>query len=334
MATPHETLTIDGREVKISNPDKVYFPAIGQTKLDIARYFVAVAEGALRGCYNRPMVLKRWVDGIDGEPFYQKRAPQNRPAWLKTVMITFPSGRTAEEAVICHAADLVWMANLGCIDLNPWPVRSDDVDRPDELRVDLDPTPEADFAMVREVALAVREVLTENGLTGFPKTSGSRGIHINVRIERSWGFTDVRMAALALAREVERRWPRIATSKWWKEERHGVFIDYNQNARDRTVASAYSIRAMPDGRVSCPIMWEEVGEVNPADFTMLTVPSRFAERGDAAKGIDEAVGSLEGLLELSKRQASEGQEDAPYPPHFPKAEGEPRRVQPSRKKKS
>ncbi|MCE7871433.1 ATP-dependent DNA ligase [bacterium CPR1] len=320
------TLEAAGREVTVTNPDKVYFPKAGKTKLDLVRYFLRVGEGALRGVRNRPMVLKRFVDGAEGEPFYQKRAP-SRPDWIRTCTISFPSGRSADEVVLDEVAGLAWVANLGCLDLNPWPVRTDDVDRPDELRIDLDPTPGVDFAQVREVALVARGVLRDHGLEGFPKTSGSRGMHILVRIQPRWEFTQVRQSALALAREIERRVPALATSKWWKEERHGVFVDYNQNARDRTVASAYSVRPTPDARVSCPLRWEEVATVEPACFTMDTVPLRYAEMGDPHEAIDQVSGSLESLLELAR-----GQEDAPWPPHFRKQKAEPPRVQPSRRR--
>jgi DNA ligase D-like protein (predicted polymerase) len=323
-------LTAGGREVKVTNPEKIYFPEHGYTKLDIVRYFIEVGEAALRGVRRRPMVLKRYVNGIAAEPFFQKRAPSNMPDWMSTARITFPSGRFADLAVCDEIADLVWVANLGCVDLNPWPVRVDDVDRPDELRVDLDPTPEATFAHVREVALAVGEVLDDLGYRGYPKTSGSRGIHVNIRIEPRWEFGDVRRCALALAREVERRIPDLATTAWWKEERHGVFIDYNQNARDRTVASAYSIRPLPDARVSCPLEWSEVADVDPTAFNIETVPVRLRERGDPAATIDDVQHSLEPLLELVAKQERAGQGDAPWPPNYPKAPGEPPRVQPSR----
>ena len=323
-------LEVEGRDVSISNPEKVYFPERGYTKLDLINYYLAVAPGALRGVYRRPMVLKRFVNGADQEPFFQKRAPANLPDWMYTSLITFPSGRSADLVVVEDAAGLAWVVNTGCIDLNPWPVRVDDVDRPDELRIDLDPTPEAGWPMVREVALCVNEVLTDFGITGYPKTSGSRGIHVNIRIEPKWEFPDVRKSALAIAREVERRVPAIATSAWWKEERHGVFIDYNQNARDRTVASAYSVRPTPDARVSCPLEWSEVPTAEMEAFTIETVPRRFKEIGDPSEAIDEVQYSLGPLLELSEKQKREGQGEAPYPPHFPKAENEPMRVQPSR----
>ncbi|MFN0148208.1 MAG: DNA polymerase domain-containing protein [Dehalococcoidia bacterium] len=332
MAKDDVTLDVGGRPVVVTNPGKVYFPEAGYTKLDLVNYFLAVGEGALVGIRNRPCVLKRFVNGADKEPFFQKRAPEG-PEWVTTAHVSFPSGRSADLAVTNEVAGIAWMANLGCLDLNPWPVRADDVDHPDELRVDLDPTPEAGFAMVKEVALTVREVLEELGYRGFPKTSGSRGIHINVRIEPHWGFTEVRHCALALGREVERRVPALATTAWWKEERHGVFLDYNQNARDRTVASAYSVRPTPDARVSCPITWEELPAVELADFTMATVPRRYAELGDPGAAIDEVAYSLEPLVNLVAKQAAAGQGEAPLPPHYPKAEGEPRRVQPSKRKK-
>src|SRR5919109_1135491 len=326
-------LRVGGREVEITNPAKTFFPQTGDTKLDLARYYVAVAEGALRGIAGRPIVLKRYVDGAAGEPFFQKRAPEARPAWVETVELRFPSGRTAREVVVRDAAQLLWIVNLGCIDLNPHPVRADDLEHPDELRVAVDPGPGVGWDDVRRVALIVRGVLDEYGLRGWPKTSGSRGMHVNVRIERRWSFEQVRRAALALAREVERRVPAMATSKWWKEERHGVFIDYNQNAKDRTVASAWSVLPTPDARVSMPLDWEEVADCDPAMFTLVTAPKRFAARGDAAAGIDAADGSLDGLLELSATQEAAGQGDAPWPPHYAKQEGEPPRVMPSRRKK-
>jgi DNA ligase D-like protein (predicted polymerase) len=333
MATKKEVLEIAGREVSISNPDKVYFPKTGYTKMDLVSYYLAVADGALRGIRGRPMALKRFVDGAEGEAFFQKRAPENRPAWMRTAELTFPSGRTADEIVVDDAAGLAWVVNLGCIDMNPHPVRAEDLDHPDELRVDLDPVPGVPWSQIRDVALVAREALEAVGLVGWPKTSGSRGIHINVRIERRWTYPDVRRAAVALARDVERRAPSIATSKWWKEERHGVFLDYNQNAKDRTVASVYSVRPLPDARVSMPLRWEEVTDVAPEDFTLATVPKLYAERGDPGEGIDAAVGSLDALLELSKRDESQGLGDAPWPPNYAKQAGEPPRVQPSRKRR-
>ncbi len=321
-----------GREVVITNPDKVFFPKAGYTKLDLARYYLAVADGALRGIAGRPIVLKRYVNGADKEPFFQKRAPETHPDWIETVELKFPSGRTASEIVVRDAAQLLWIVNLGCIDLNPHPVRADDLDHPDELRVDLDPGPGVGWDDVRRVALVVRDVLEDHALRGWPKTSGSRGIHVNVRLKRKWTFDRVRRAALAVAREVERRAPKLATSKWWKEERHGVFIDYNQNAKDRTVASAWSVRPTPDARVSMPIEWDEVADCDPAEFTLATAPKRFAERGDASAGIDKAAGSLDKLLELSAAQEAAGLGDAPWPPHYKKQRGEPPRVAPSKRK--
>jgi len=296
------------------------------------RYFLAVAPGALAGIADRPIVLKRFVNGAHAEPFYQKRAPSDLPAYLRTATLSFPSGRTAEEVVVDNAAGLAWIVNLGCMELHPHPVRTGDLDHPDQLRVDLDPGPGVDFADVRRVAMVVRDVLEENGLTGWAKTSGSRGIHINVAINPQWTFTEVRRAALALARAVERKVPALATSKWWKEERHGVFLDYNQNAKDRTTASAYSVRPLPDARVSAPLNWAEVPEVDPADFTVLTMPERFAAIGDPHAAMASNAGGLEGLLELAARDEAEGLGDAPWPPHFAKAAGEAPRVAPSRAK--
>jgi DNA ligase D-like protein (predicted polymerase) len=334
MAAPREEIIeAAGRQVTITNPDKVFFPRTGHTKLDLVRYYMAVAEGAVRGVYGRPMALKRFVNGAEGEAFFQKRAPTSRPEWIETVELSFPSGRTAEEIVIRDAAQLAWIINLGCIDLNPHPVRAEDLDHPDELRIDLDPVPGISWGQIREVALVSREVLKDFGLVGWPKTSGSRGIHVYARIEPRWTFPEVRRAALALAREVERRAPEIATSRWWKEERHGVFLDYNQNAKDRTIASAYSIRPTADARVSAPLTWDEVPTSELEAFTIDTVPKRFTEIGDPSKGIDEAVGSLEALLELSAQHEAAGFGDAPWPPHFAKQEGEPARVQLSRRKR-
>jgi DNA ligase D-like protein (predicted polymerase) len=334
MATEREILTVGDREVSISNPGKVYFPETGHTKLDLVRYYLAVADGALRGAGGRPMALKRFVDGAAGQPFFQKRAPENTPEWIRTVTLTFPSGRTADEIVLDDAAGLAWVVNLGCIDLNPHPVRAEDLEHPDELRVDLDPVPGVPWDHIRQVALATREALEAVGLVGWPKTSGSRGIHINVRIEPRWTYPEVRRAALAIARDVERRVPDLATSKWWKEERHGVFLDYNQNAKDRTVASAYSIRPLPDARVSTPLSWDEVPTVEAEAFTIDTVPTRYAEIGDPGAGIHDAVGSLEALLELSRRHETEGLGDAPWPPNYAKQAGEPPRVQPSRQRRA
>jgi len=331
-ASQPAVLVAAGREVLITNPDKVYFPEAGYTKLDLARYYLAVAEGALRGIAGRPIVLKRYVNGVGAEPFFQKRAPSQRPDWIETVELRFPSGRAAEEVVVRDAAQLLWIVNLGCVDLNPHPVRADDLDHPDELRLDLDPGPGVGWDQVRQVALVVRDVLADHGLRGWPKTSGSRGMHVDVRIEPRWSFTQVRRAALAVAREVERRAPELATSKWWKEERHGVFLDYNQNAKDRTVASAWSVRPTPDARVSMPLDWDEVATCDPAVFTLATAPARFAARGDPAAGIDAAPGRLDALLALSAAQERDGLGDAPWPPHYRKQEGEPPRVAPSRRK--
>jgi bifunctional non-homologous end joining protein LigD len=323
-----------GREVTVSNPDKVFFPRTGYTKIDLVRYYLAVADGAVRGVARRPMALKRFVNGAEGEPFFQKRAPESRPDWIETVELRFPSGRTASEVVVSDAAQLAWVVNLGCIDLNPHPVRADDLDHPDELRVDLDPVPGVEWPQIMDVAMVAKSVLEDFGLTAWPKTSGSRGFHIYARIEPRWPFTDVRRAAVALAREVERRAPDIATSKWWKEERHGVFVDYNQNAKDRTIASAYSIRPLPDARVSTPLSWDEVAGCDPAAFTIGTVPARFAEVGDPWAGMDDAVGSLERLIELAGRDEAAGLPDAPWPPHFVRQSGEEPRVQPSKRRKT
>jgi DNA ligase D-like protein (predicted polymerase) len=333
MARAREAvLDVGGREVVITNPDKVFFPRAGHTKLDLATYYAAVAEGALRGIAGRPIVLKRYVDGAEGEPFFQKRAPERHPDWIETVELRFPSGRTAREIVVRDAAQLLWIVNLGCIDLNPHPVRADDLEHPDELRVDLDPGPGVSWEAVRRVTLLVRDVLDEHGLRGWPKTSGSRGMHVNVRIERRWSFDEVRRAALALAREVERRAPDEASSKWWKEERRGVFLDYNQNAKDRTVASAWSVRPTPDARVSMPLDWDEVAACDPTAFTLATAPARLAQRGDASAGIDQAAGSLDSLLALSASHEAAGLGDAPWPPHYRKQRDEPPRVAPSRQK--
>jgi bifunctional non-homologous end joining protein LigD len=325
-------ITVAGREIAISNPDKVLFPEAGHTKLDLARYYVAVADGALRGAGGRPNVLVRYPDGIGGEYFYQKRAPKSRPDWLDVVSLQFPSGRSAEEVVPRDAAGLLWMANLACLELHPHPVRADDLEHPDELRVDLDPVPGIEWPQIREVAAVVKATLEDVGLVGWPKTSGSRGMHVFVRIERRWTFTQVRRAALALARDVERRVPALATSKWWKEERHGVFLDYNQNAKDRTVASAYSVRPTPDARVSAPLAWDEIADCEPRDFTLASMPARVAAGGDRHADIDRHAGSLEALLELSARQERDGLGDAAWPPHYRKQPGEAPRVAPSRRR--
>jgi bifunctional non-homologous end joining protein LigD len=330
--SPSTVLAVDSREVTVTNPDKILFPEAGLTKLDLVHYYLEVAEGALRGAGGRPCVLVRYPHGIGGEFFFQKRAPDNRPDWVHATEVRFPSGRTACEVVPRHASDLAWMANLGCIELHPHPVRAGDLDHPDELRVDLDPVPGVEWPQIRQVAQVTREVLHEHGLVGWPKTSGSRGIHVLVRIEPRWTFDQVRRAALALAREVERRAPGLATSAWWKEQRQGVFVDYNQNAKDRTVASAWSVRPKPDARVSTPVTWDELPHCNPADFTLLTVPSRLKAVGDPHAGIDAQPGSLEQLLDLSAKQEREGQGDAPWPPHYRKQAGEPPRAPPSARK--
>ena len=329
-----ELLSINGHEVRVTHPAKLYFSKQTQlSKLDLVHYYLSIAPGALAGIRDRPIVLKRFVNGAEAEAFYQKRAPSDHPSWLRTVTLSFPSGRTAEELVVDDEAGLAWIVNLGCIELHPHPVRSADLDHPDELRVDLDPGPGINWPDVRLVALEVKSVLEEVGLRGWPKTSGSRGMHINVRIHPKWSFTEVRRAALALSRAVERRLPTLASSKWWKEERHGVFLDYNQNAKDRTTSSAYSVRPLPDARVSAPLHWHEVPGCNPADFNVLTMPQRFAEHGDPHADMDAAAGSLESLLELAARDEAEGLGDAPWPPHFRKAEGEGPRVRPSKAKK-
>jgi len=326
----HVLVEAGGREVRVSNPGKLFFPEAGLTKMDLVDYYLECQQAVVNGLRERPTVMKRWVDGVAGEPFFQKRVPDSAPEWLQTATVTFPSGRHARELVPNDAAHLVWGVNLGVIDWNPWPVRRGDLEHPDELRVDLDPGPGVPFAEVRHVALGVREVLEEHGLRGFPKTSGSRGVHVYVRLEPERDFQDVRRAALALAREVERRMPGRATSRWWKEERQGVFIDYNQNARDRTVASAYSVRAVPDARVSCPLEWAEVADVEPAELRLQTVPARLRERGDPSADIDRHPGRLDRLLELAARDERDGLGDAPWPPHFRKHQSEPPRVQPSR----
>ena len=328
-----EVLSIDGREVRITNPAKPYFSRdVKLTKLDVVKYYLSVAPGAVTGVRDRPNMLKRFVDGAEREPFYQKRAPDNRPEWLRTITLSFPSGRTAEEVVVDDAAGLAWIVNLGCIELHPHAVRTNDLDHPDELRVDLDPIPGVGWDALRQVAMETRNLLEEVGLRGWPKTSGSRGMHVNARIHQRWTFTEVRRAALALSREIERRAPKLATSKWWKEERHGVFLDYNQNAKDRTTCSAYSIRPLPDARVSAPLRWEEIPDCDPAEFTVLTMPARFKAMGDPNAAIDDAAGSLDQLLELADRDEAAGLGDAPWPPHFRKMEGEPARVAPSRAK--
>ena len=328
-----EVLKVDGREVQVTNPDKLYFSRdVKLTKLEVVQYYLSVADGAVRGARDRPNMLKRFVNGAEAPPFYQKRAPDNKPEWLRTVTLSFPSGRTADEVVVDDAAGLAWIVNLGCIELHPHPVRTNDLDHPDELRIDLDPIPGVKWDQVRTVALEAKKLMDEMGLRGFAKTSGSRGMHVNTRIQQRWTFTEVRRAALAFSREIERRLPKLATSKWWKEERHGVFLDYNQNAKDRTTCSAYSIRPLPDARVSTPLRWDEVPDCEPEDFTVLTVPKRFAEIGDPNEAMDDFAGSLEKLLELADRDEASGLGDAPWPPHFRKMEGEAPRVAPSRAK--
>src|SRR5438477_1540606 len=329
--TPKEVLHVGAREVVVTNPQKVLFPEAGHTKLDLVRYYLHVADGALRGSGGRPNIMVRFPNGIGSEFFFQKRAPKDHPPWVEVVTIRFPSGRSAEEIVPRDAAALAWMANLACLELHPHPVRAEDLDHPDELRVDLDPVPDVPWSQVREVARIVQASLADYDLCGWPKTSGKRGMHVSVRIKPQWTHDDVRRAALALARDVERRAPALATSKWWKEERHGVFVDYNQNAKDRTVASAYSVRPTPEARVSAPLAWDEVASAEPEDFTLATMPQRFAKLGDRHEGIDQTAGSLDGLLELSARHERAGLGDAPWPPHFKKQRGEPPRVQPSRR---
>jgi bifunctional non-homologous end joining protein LigD len=328
-----EVLSIEGREVRVTHPDKLYFSRQTKlSKLDLVRYYLSVAPGALNGIQDRPIVLKRFVNGAEAPAFYQKRAPSDRPSWMRTVTLSFPSGRTAEEIVVDDAAGLAWITNLGCLELHPHAVRAGNLEHPDELRVDLDPGPGVAWADVRSVALEVKALLQELGLRAWPKTSGSRGMHVNVRIQPRWSFSEVRRAALALSRAVERRAPALASSKWWKEERHGVFLDYNQNAKDRTTCSAYSVRPLPDARVSAPLYWHEVPDCEPADFTVLTMPSRFAEIGDPHAAMNGEAGSLEGLLELAAKDEAAGLGDAPWPPHFRKMEGEAPRVAPSRAK--
>jgi DNA ligase D-like protein (predicted polymerase) len=328
-----EVLTIDGREVRVTHPDKLYFTrAVRLTKLELVQYYLSVADGAVNGIRDRPIVLKRFVQGAEGEPFYQKRAPENHPEWLRTVTLSFPSGRTAEEVVVDDAAGLAWIVNLGCIELHPHAVRTGDLDHPDELRIDLDPGPGVEWADVRLVAMEAKALLEKLGLRGWPKTSGSRGMHVNVRIQQRWSFTEVRRAALAFSREIERRAPTLATSKWWKEERRGVFLDYNQNAKDRTTCSAYSVRPLPDARVSTPLHWDEIPDCDPAEFTVATVPRRVKSLGDPHATMDAFAGSLDALLDLAARDEAAGLGDAPWPPHFRKMDGEAPRVAPSRAK--
>jgi bifunctional non-homologous end joining protein LigD len=332
MPTPKTVIEADGHRVSVSNPDKVFFPQTGHTKLDLINHYLAVADGALRGVGGRPMVLKRFVNGAGEEAFFQKRAPANRPDWVTTVELRFPSGRRAEEVVVTGAAGLAWAVNLGCIDLNPHPVLATDLDHPDELRVDLDPMPGIAWSQIVAVAMVAKQTMESVGLVGWPKTSGSRGFHVYARIQPRWTFNQVRRAAVALAREIERRAPGIATSKWWKEERHGVFVDYNQNAKDRTVASAYSVRPLPDARVSTPLSWDEVPGCDPAAFTIDTVAARFAATGDPWAAMNEAPGDLGPLLGLADRDEAAGLPDAPWPPHFVRQAGEEPRVQPSKRR--
>jgi DNA ligase D len=333
MASPFVELEIGERVVKVTNPDKVFFSARGETKLDLVRYYLSVGDGIVRALYERPTQLKRHPDGAEGEAIYQKRVPEKRPDWIETARVTFPSGRHADELCVTEVAHVAWAANLGTLDFHPWPSRRRDTEHPDELRIDIDPQPGTDFGDAKRVAACVREVLDELGFTGWPKTSGNRGIHVAVRIEPNWEFPVVRRAALAFAREVERRLPKDVTTAWWKEERgERVFIDYNQNARDRTIASAYSVRARPDATVSAPVTWDELQEVETEDFTLVTMPKRFGELGDVQSGIDDTVSDLRRLLEWVEREEKEGLGEAPYPPNFPKMPGEPPRVQPSRKK--
>jgi len=335
MPSPFVELEIGGRTVKVTNPDKVFFPERGETKLDLVQYYLSVADGIVRTLYERPTQLKRHPDGVTGEAIYQKRVPEKRPEWIETATVTFPSGRTADELCVTEIAQVAWAANLATIDFHPWPSRRRDVEHPDELRIDVDPQPGTDFADAKRVAALVREVLDELGFVGWPKTSGNRGIHIACRIEPKWGFREVRRCALAFAREVERRMPDLVTTAWWKEERgEKVFIDYNQNARDRTIASAYSVRARVDGTVSAPVGWDELPDVETEDFTLATMPARFAKLGDVQAGIDDAVCDLRKLEEWVEREEAEGVGEAPYPPNFPKMPGEPKRVQPSRAKKT
>jgi DNA ligase D len=334
MPSPFIELEIEGRTVKVTNPDKVFFPERGETKLDLVQYYLSVTDGIVRALHERPTQLKRHPDGVEGEAIYQKRVPEKRPDWIETATVTFPSGRTADELCVTEVAQVAWAANLATIDFHPWPSRRADVEHPDELRIDVDPQPGTDFADAKRVAALVHEVLDELGYVGWPKTSGNRGIHIACRIEPKWGFHEVRRCALAFAREVERRMPDLVTTAWWKEERgEKVFIDYNQNARDRTIASAYSARARPDGTVSAPVTWDELADVETEDFTLATMPARFAELGDVQAGIDDAVCDLRKLEEWVEREEAEGVGEAPYPPNFPKMPGEPKRVQPSRAKK-
>jgi DNA ligase D len=335
VASPFVELEVGGRTVKVTNPDKVFFRARGETKLDLVRHYLTVGDGIVRALYERPTQLKRHPDGAEGEAIYQKRVPEKRPEWVETARVRFPSGRHADELCVTELAQVAWAANLATLDFHPWPSRRRDVEHPDELRIDVDPQPGTTFKHAKKVAALVHEVLEEIGYVGWPKTSGNRGIHIACRIEPLWTFPEVRRAALAFAREVERRAPKLVTTAWWKEERgERVFIDYNQNARDRTIASAYSVRARPDATVSTPVTWDELPDVETEDFTMATMPERWAKLGDVQAGLDDAVCDLRVLHEWVAREEGEGVGEAPYPPNFPKMPGEPRRVQPSRARRA
>jgi DNA ligase D len=331
MTSPFVELEVGERVVRVTNPDKIFFPERGETKLDLVNYYLSVGEGIVRTLYERPTQMRRFPGGIEGEQIYQKRVPEKRPDWIEVARVTFPSGRHADELCITEVAQVAWAANFGVVDFHPWPSRRAHVDNPDELRIDVDPQPGTSFADGKRVAGLVHEVLDEIGYVGWPKTSGNRGIHIACRIEPNWTFPEVRRCALAFARVVERRLPELVTTAWWKEERgERVFIDYNQNARDRTIASAYSVRARRDAAVSAPVTWDELPDVETEDFTMATMPARFAELGDVQAGIDDAVCDLRVLLEWVEREEAQGVGEAPYPPNFPKMPGEPKRVQPSR----
>ncbi len=331
MPSPFVELEVGERIVKVTNPDKVFFRARGETKLDLVKHYLSVGDGIVRALYERPTQLKRHPDGAEGEAIYQKRVPEKRPDWIETARVTFPSGRHADELCVTELAHVAWAANLGTLDFHPWPSRRSDVEHPDELRIDIDPQPGTGFKQAKKVAALVREVLAELGYVAWPKTSGNRGVHVACRIEPNWEFPDVRRCALAFAREVERRAPKLVTTAWWKEERgKRVFIDYNQNARDRTIASAYSVRARPDATVSAPVTWDELQEVETEDFTMATMAERFASLGDVQAGIDDSLCDLRRLQEWVQRDEGKGLGEAPYPPNFPKMPGEPPRVQPSR----
>ena len=329
-------LTSGGRTVKVSNPQKVYFPQTGYTKGDVARYYCAVGDGILRVLRDRPTTMQRFPDGVDGESFFQKRAPKNLPDWIPTGRIAFPSGRYADEICPTEPAAVLWAANLGCLTFHPWPVRRGDTEHPDELRIDLDPQPGTDYADAVRAALELRDVLDGLGLRGWPKTSGGRGIHVFVPIAPEWTFVQVRRSAIAVARELERRAPDRITTAWWKEERGAkIFVDYNQTARDRTIASAYSVRPFPHAPVSAPLRWDEVESAVPTDFDITTMPGRYAEAGDVHADMDDHAFRLDAALELAARDESEhGLGDLPYPPEHPKMAGEPKRVQPSRAKKA